>query len=92
VLLSRLPDLVQVKKDRSSADMLVTLVAPRPGKPDTDGGQSAATGRRRATAKQAASKQTEQPAAQQAASKPTEQPAAKQPARKRAAAKQAATP
>jgi len=32
VLLSRLPDLVEVKKDRSSSDMLVTLVAARPPK------------------------------------------------------------
>jgi uncharacterized LabA/DUF88 family protein len=32
VLLSRLPDLVKVTKDRSSADMLVTLVAIRPPK------------------------------------------------------------
>jgi hypothetical protein len=30
VLLSRLPGLVEVKKDRSSSDMLVSLVAPRP--------------------------------------------------------------
>jgi uncharacterized LabA/DUF88 family protein len=32
VLLSRLPDLVEVKKDRSSPDMRVTLVGPRPAK------------------------------------------------------------
>jgi uncharacterized LabA/DUF88 family protein len=32
VLLSRLPDLVEVKKDRSSPDMRVTLVGPRPPK------------------------------------------------------------
>jgi uncharacterized LabA/DUF88 family protein len=32
VLLSRLPDLVEVKKDRSSPDMRVTLVGPRPSK------------------------------------------------------------
>jgi len=31
VLLSRLPNLVEVKKDRSSPDMRVTLVAPRKG-------------------------------------------------------------
>jgi hypothetical protein len=29
VLLSRLPGLVEVKKDRASPDMRVTLVAPR---------------------------------------------------------------
>jgi len=32
VLLSRLPDLVEVKKDRSSPDMRVTLVAAQPPK------------------------------------------------------------
>jgi hypothetical protein len=32
VLLSRLPDLVEVKKDRSSSDMLVTLVAAKQSK------------------------------------------------------------
>jgi NYN domain/OST-HTH/LOTUS domain len=83
VLLSRLPDLVQVKKDRSSSDMLVTLVAPRPGKADTDGGQPAPARRRRATAKQAAPqqaapKQTEQAAPQQGAPKQTEQAAPQQ--------------
>jgi len=35
VLLSRLPGLVEVKKDRSSSDMLVSLVAPRAGKKAT---------------------------------------------------------
>jgi uncharacterized LabA/DUF88 family protein len=38
VLLSRLPNLVEVKKDRSSPDMLVTLIAPRQAaSPDADG-------------------------------------------------------
>ncbi len=55
VLLSRLPDLVQVKKDRSSSDMLVTLVA-RPqaaaadGSKAADGSGKAAPARRRRTA------------------------------------------
>jgi hypothetical protein len=35
VLLSRLPNLVEVKKDRSSSDMLVTVVAPRPDRKTT---------------------------------------------------------
>ena len=35
VLLSRLPNLVEVKKDRSSSDMLVSLVAPRQAKAAT---------------------------------------------------------
>jgi hypothetical protein len=30
VLLSRLPELIEVKKDRSSSDMRVSLIAPRP--------------------------------------------------------------
>jgi uncharacterized LabA/DUF88 family protein len=38
VLLSRLPNLVEVKKDRSSPDMRVTLIAPRQAaSPDADG-------------------------------------------------------
>jgi uncharacterized LabA/DUF88 family protein len=90
VLLSRLPDLVQVKKDRSSSDMLVTLVVPRPGKADTDGGQPAPATRRRA-ARQAAPKQTEQAAApQQPAPKQTDRPAAQPPAAQQPAAQQAA--
>jgi uncharacterized LabA/DUF88 family protein len=36
VLLSRLPALVEVKKDRSSSDMLVSLVAPRPDRKAPD--------------------------------------------------------
>jgi uncharacterized LabA/DUF88 family protein len=35
VLLSRLPNLVEVNKDRSSADMLVSLIAPRPDRKAT---------------------------------------------------------
>jgi hypothetical protein len=50
VLLSRLPDLVEVKKDRSSSDMLVTLVAPRPAKAPADG--KAPARRRKAASKQ----------------------------------------
>ena len=82
VLLSRLPDVIQVKKDPSSSDMLVTLVA---GKQPV---QPAAQPRQR---KKPAAKQAEQPAAKGA---PTEQNAAKQPATKQAeqnAAKQPAT-
>ncbi len=38
VLLSRLPGLVEVKKDRSSSDMLVSLIAPRQAvSPDSNG-------------------------------------------------------
>ena len=55
VLLSRLPDLVEVKRDRSSSDMLVSLVAPRPAKTPADGGKAAPARRKRATS--AASKQ-----------------------------------
>jgi uncharacterized LabA/DUF88 family protein len=44
VLLSRLPDLVAVKKDRSSSDMLVTLVAPRPPKAGGAGAGGTADG------------------------------------------------
>ena len=35
MLLSKLPGLVEVKKDRSSSDMLVSLVAPRPARKTT---------------------------------------------------------
>src|SRR5258708_26417322 len=55
-LLSRLPDLVEVKKDRSSSDMLVTLVAPRPAKAPADGGKPPA--RRRRTAAPASASAT----------------------------------
>jgi len=55
VLLSRLPDLVEVKRDRSSSDMLVSLVAPRPAKTPADGGKAAPARRKRAAS--AASKQ-----------------------------------
>ena len=52
VLLSRLPDLVEVKKDRSSSDMLVALVTPRQAKAPADGGKPPAR-RRKAAPKQA---------------------------------------
>src|SRR5258706_8561198 len=48
VLLSRLPDLVEVKKDRSSSDMLVTLVTARPAKAPADGAKAAPARRRKA--------------------------------------------
>jgi uncharacterized LabA/DUF88 family protein len=51
VLLSRLPDMVEVKKDRSSSDMLVTLVTPRQAKAPADGGKPPAR-RRKAAPKQ----------------------------------------
>ncbi len=77
VLLSRMPDLVQVKKDRSSPDMLVTV---------PDGRQpKAATAPPRQRRKAAASQEeAEQPAAEPAA------PTAKQPAARRTRARAAA--
>src|SRR5258708_5347296 len=54
VLLSRLPDLVEVKKDRSSSDMLVTLITARPAatprqvKAPADGGKAAPARRKKA--------------------------------------------
>jgi uncharacterized LabA/DUF88 family protein len=50
VLLSRLPDLVEVKKDRSSSDMLVTLVTARQAKAPADGGKAPARRRKAAAA------------------------------------------
>jgi uncharacterized LabA/DUF88 family protein len=72
VLLSRLPDLVEVKRDPSSSDMLVSLVAakqPKTTAPTTP------TRRRKTTPKQPAAEQptAKQPAATQAEA---EQPAA----------------
>ncbi len=54
VLLSRLPDLVEVKKDRSSSDMLVSLVTARSAKAPADGGKAAPARRKKAAPKQAA--------------------------------------
>jgi uncharacterized LabA/DUF88 family protein len=70
VLLSRLSDLVEVTKSRSSSDIQVSLVAPRKGK-------NVRASRSQAAAKQAAAKQAaaKQAAAKQAAAK---QAAAKQ--------------
>jgi uncharacterized LabA/DUF88 family protein len=52
VLLSRLPGLVEVKKDRSSSDMLVSVVAARPDKkPEPDKKPARVSTRRRGTAK-----------------------------------------
>jgi uncharacterized LabA/DUF88 family protein len=55
VLLSRLPDLVEVKKDRSSSDMLVTLVTPRQAKAPADGAKPPARRRRAASSASTAS-------------------------------------
>jgi uncharacterized LabA/DUF88 family protein len=60
VLLSRLPDLVEVKKDRSSSDMLVSLVTSQPAKAtasDKTPAQGKAAPARRKKAAPAASKQ-----------------------------------
>jgi uncharacterized LabA/DUF88 family protein len=69
VLLSRIPDLVEVKKDPSSSDMLVTLVDSRPPK----GTAAQPRQRKKPAARQA---EAEQPAAKGAAA---EQAGAKQP-------------
>jgi uncharacterized LabA/DUF88 family protein len=69
VLLSRIPDLVEVKKDPSSSDMLVTLVDSRPPK----GTAAQPRQRKKPAARQA---EAEQPAAKGAAA---EQTGAKQP-------------
>jgi uncharacterized LabA/DUF88 family protein len=69
VLLSRIPDLVEVKKDPSSSDMLVTLVDSRPPK-----GTAAQPRQRKKPADRQA--EAEQPAAKGAAA---EQAGAKQP-------------
>lgn len=62
-LLSRMPDVVQVKQDRSSSDMLITLVPARQAparKPrasaSADGGKPAITSRRKTAAAKSASK------------------------------------
>ncbi len=52
VLLSRLPDLIEVKKDRSSSDMLVTLVAAK--QPKATAAQTRAEAKAAATASKAA--------------------------------------
>jgi uncharacterized LabA/DUF88 family protein len=87
VLLSRLPDVVQVKKDRSSSDMLVTLVARQPKAAAAQPRQ-----RRKPAAKQPAAEQpAERPTAEQVTTEEpaAEQPAARQPAARRARARQA---
>jgi uncharacterized LabA/DUF88 family protein len=84
VLLSRLPDLVEVKKDRSSSDMLVSLVPSRQAKAPADGAKAAPARRKRATSATSAT-------ARQTA--PTTSAASKRAASTAAtAAKQAMTP
>jgi len=46
-LLSKLPDLVEVKRDRSSPDMRVSLITPRPGKTAAAAENTTAASRRR---------------------------------------------
>jgi uncharacterized LabA/DUF88 family protein len=65
VLLSRLPDLVEVKKDQTSSDMLVTLVAAKQPKTAT---ATTTTRRRKTTPKQTTA---EPPTAKQPAAKQT---------------------
>jgi uncharacterized LabA/DUF88 family protein len=65
VLLSRLPDLVEVKKDQTSSDMLVTLVAAKQPKTAT---ATTTTRRRKTTPKQPT---PEQPTAEQPTAKQT---------------------
>jgi uncharacterized LabA/DUF88 family protein len=65
VLLSRLPDLVEVKKDQTSSDMLVTLVAAKQPKTAT---ATTTTRRRKTTPKQPTA---EPPTAKQPAAKQT---------------------
>jgi uncharacterized LabA/DUF88 family protein len=65
VLLSRLPDLVEVKKDQTSSDMLVTLVAAKQPKTAT---ATTTTRRRKTTPKQPT---PEPPTAKQPAAKQT---------------------
>lgn len=62
-LLSRMPDVVQVKQDRSSSDMLITLLPARQpparktrASASADGGKPAATSRRKTTAAKSAAK------------------------------------
>jgi uncharacterized LabA/DUF88 family protein len=52
VLLSKLPDLIEVKRDRSSPDMRVSMVSPAPGKTMAARGSTAAPRQRRRSAAQ----------------------------------------
>jgi uncharacterized LabA/DUF88 family protein len=100
VLLCRMPDVIQVKKDRSSSDMLVTLADGRQPKaaaaPPRQRKEAAASPveaeQSGATGQQADSAKAKQPATEPAKAKQpaTEQPAAKQPTAKQPAAKQPA--
>ena len=78
VLLSRLPDLIEVKKDRSSPDMRVTLVATKPPK------EAAATTKPRKEADT-----TQPPKAAPATTKPPKEPAAAPRQRRKSAPRQA---
>jgi uncharacterized LabA/DUF88 family protein len=84
VLLSRMPDLVQVKKDRSSSDMLVALADARQPK----AAAAPPRQRKKAAASQA---EAEQPAAEPATAKAKQQPAA-EPATAKAKQQPAAEP
>jgi OST-HTH/LOTUS domain len=65
VLLSRLPNLVEVKKDRSSPDMRVTLIAPRQAaSPDISGPPEPAAGGNSREKAPAARRSTRRKAAQ----------------------------
>jgi len=84
VLLSRMPDLVQVKKDRSSSDMLVALADARQPK----AAAAPPRQRKKAAASQA---EAEQPAAEPTTAKAKQQPAA-EPATAKAKQQPAAEP